>query len=297
MIDEDLRSFFASGFINLPFLRRTAGLFFRTGECFRTDSIKYKIKRLLFSLAANSKLYNIVTIMPHSIDQRFSQVSNGWIYDPQFWDIPYLPETKYIDELAEILINKAKGRQICVALGAQNTDKGFEFFARIWLSNPAIREKFLFVAAGRVAEGLRSIASEIAETGGVILDRYISDNELATLYVAADCIWSCYSPAYNQSSGILGRAFQLGKPSIVRDGSYMNLLADEIGHPNLPLPYDHSPDAATLLSSWKPPQIDQDALGKKIEDIRRRDVRTILAMLGIDPALYKSPLDTRPNLT
>jgi hypothetical protein len=37
----------------------------------------------------------------------------------------------------------------------------------------------------------------------------------------ADYLWACYTPDYNQSSGVFGRALQLDKPTITRCGSQL----------------------------------------------------------------------------
>src|ERR1700685_4165033 len=50
---------------------------------------------------------------------------------------------------------------------------------------------------------------------------------------SADLVWSCYAPDYNQSSGIHGRAVQLGIPVVVRRGSYIDALGKSLSHPSL----------------------------------------------------------------
>jgi len=61
----------------------------------------------------------------------------------------------------------------------------------------------------------------------------ISDEELFSLYGCADYIWCKYALSNEISSGIFGRAYQLGKVAIVREGSYLDSLAQHIIHPTV----------------------------------------------------------------
>ena len=45
----------------------------------------------------------------------------------------------------------------------------------------------------------------------------------------ADLLWCCYNPIYDQSSGIFGRAIQIGRPTIVRKGSCLEGWQKEYG--------------------------------------------------------------------
>lgn len=115
--------------------------------------------------------------------------------------------------------------------------------------------------------------------GGVVFDRMVSDEELLSLYGASDLVWSCYSPHYNQSSGIFGRAFQLGKPSLVRESSYLADLADILEHPALRLPFGEVNSASERLTTWKPEPQDRTKILRKIKFMKERDLALLARTL------------------
>jgi N-acetyl-beta-hexosaminidase len=66
----------------------------------------------------------------------------------------------------------------------------------------------------------------------IVEDRRISDEELISLYGVADYVWCRYSQSSSSmSSGVFGRAVQLGKTAVVSTGSYLDRLARLLRHP------------------------------------------------------------------
>jgi hypothetical protein len=82
----------------------------------------------------------------------------------------------------------AKGRRICVAIGRQDRDKGFDQFVRFWLDNPALRDEVLFVCGGKVVAELGDLAQAFEEAGGLAFNRFITDEELFDLYAVSDMV-------------------------------------------------------------------------------------------------------------
>lgn len=293
MLDDNKTAFFRMALLNSISRRRTVALFFRPMECFLRTSVKYRIKNLLFRTLRLLPNIQIITILPFSVEKRFATVAHNWINDPQFWDLRYLSAggSAGSGPLSLEVRRRVQGRTVIAAMGAQNKIKGFEYFARIWLQHPELRKRYLFVAAGNVSEDCQSIAEEFAKADGLLFDRFVSDSELLELYHAADHIWSCYAPNYNQSSGIFGRAFQLAKPSIVREGSLLVTIATNLDHPHLALPFNAPSAAARLLLQWTPGASSRGATDAKVQALHRRDIATLVDALAPQRQLYAQVQD------
>jgi hypothetical protein len=254
MLDSQLLAFCVNAVVRSARGRSTVGLFFRPGTCFLTTSFRYRLKRRLFHALSRLPNVHILTLMPFAACPGFSEVATAWIYDPQLWDLHYFgfPENATLPALRDALEAKARGRRILIALGEQNRDKGFEYLAELWCCSERLREKFLFVTAGNVAPESMQKMELFVQHGGLLLNRRISDDELMNMYGCAQIIWNCYSPAYDQASGIFGRAIQLGLPVVVREGSYLEQLGRILGHPTQALPFDQAVAAADRLMAWEP---------------------------------------------
>lgn len=287
MLDDNIPVFLRSCLQNALSGRRTVGLFFRPGECFRRDRVKYRLKNLLFRVLKRMPTIRILTIMPFHVDPRFALVANDWIHDPQLWDMDLLPAAETQDALSATVRAAANGRQVVVALGGQNRLKGFDRLATLWQSDLRLRQRYLFVAAGKVAAECAGDAQAFVDAGGLLLDRFISDEELLALYTASDVVWSCYAPHYNQASGIFGRAFQMGKPAIVREGSYIAAMAKHLDHPVIAIAQDNA-TAANELLSWPTDPTPAKASTVMITAMRQRDTRVLLSAFGIDASGLKS---------
>jgi hypothetical protein len=254
MIDVHPLLFLACATLRSIIGYRTVGILFRTAECLRRDKAKYRLKFLLFRYLTWLHNVSVLTILPFYLDPRFAEIASNWIPDPQLWDLAVLPLSAATTEatIVPYLKNVAAGRRIIVALGSQDTEKGFEYFVDIWNGSAAMRQKFLFVAAGRVAAASKPAAAALERLGAVVLDRRIEDGELLQLYKCADAVWSCYSPNRNLSSGIFGRAYQFGCPAIVRAGSFIERVAQELEYDVLSVPFGSPGNAAILIENWRP---------------------------------------------
>lgn len=277
MIEDNVPRFVVAAIICSIRKKPCVGLLFRPSECLRTDSLKYRFKGLLFRLLKKLPSVSVLTILPFSVEQAFAEVATGWIYDPQLWDLPDQDPGPIDTELKDRIARAAQGRKLVIALGVQNRIKGFEFFARLWCEKASLRERYLFVAAGKVAIESADLAVKLTECGGIIVNRFISDEELLSLYEIGDVIWACYAPDYNQASGIFGRSFQLAKNTIVRRGSHLVPLAAELGHPVLPIPFDENDEAANFLLSHSPIQRPNEHVAETICSMRDRDIRVLIS--------------------
>jgi hypothetical protein len=222
------------------FGRKSVALFFRPNSCFNKKIFLSRFKRYALTTISRLPGVNIISIVPYGVYPQAEKVSTNWIYDPQLWDLETLgvSESEGDDLLfLKELIDQAKGRKIVVSLGTQNRSKGFDCFSDIWCKSEQIRNKYLFIAAGKIFPKSEEEAHKFEKNGGLIVNRRIKEAELFFFYKNADFVWSCYSEEYNQSSGIHGRAVQLGVPVIVREGSFVETLGKQIGHPSLSTPF------------------------------------------------------------
>lgn len=277
MLDDDIAAFIRTALANVFLGRRTVGLFFRPGECFRTDKVKYAFKNALFRTLKHVPKTKLLTIMPFSVDPRFSRVANGWIYDPPLWDLDVLDDGTSPEREAVVrqVRDAAGGRRTIVAIGSQNRLKAFDFFCHVLRADARLTERYLFVAGGRVAGDCRAMAGAFADAGGLLIDRFISDQELLGLYDASDMVWSCYAPSYNQASGIFGRAFQLGKPTLLRRGSYMEALAVSLDHPHLAIDFNADRACAEALLAWEPQPADPAERARQVAAMREHAAQVL----------------------
>lgn len=281
MLDRHVLAFLANAVVRSLRGQSTVGLFFRPGECFLNTSFKYRIKRQLFHAASRLPHVSILTLMPFAVFSRFEEVATGWIYDPQLWDLLHfgVSENNAFPMLHDLLTDKASGRRILIALGKQEQDKGFDYLVDLWCSSPKVRETFLCVVAGKVNYNSAQKAQLFVQQGGLLIDRHISNGELIYLYRRADIIWSCYSPAYNQTSGIFGRAIQFGVPVTVRKDSYLEKLGRILLHPTLAVPFGNIDIAAEDILAWKPTANDPAERINRINEMRSYSASVLVSNL------------------
>jgi hypothetical protein len=238
--------------------RATIGLFFRPGDCFIEGSIKATIRRLLFGFVSRLPHVHILSIVPPDVFPRLREVATDWIYDPQLWDLEYLNDVSAdpSPHIVEQLAAASSGRRVLIALGTQSKAKGFDYLVDIWCASARVREAYIFVVAGKLAAPSTAQAKRFVDLGGMLVNERITNSDLLYLYKKADVIWSCYAEGYDQSSGIHGRAVQLGVPVLVRHDSSIDRLGKLLGYPSLGLPGDAAGAAAEQILNWQPETVD-----------------------------------------
>jgi hypothetical protein len=277
MLEEHTAKFLIVAIFRALLGRRSCALMFRPGEAVRSSAPRHLVKKVLLKVAKALPAVTVATIMPFELDPAFAGIADGWIYDPQLWDLAP-DEDAHGSDLARTVHEQAAGRAVAVALGGQSRDKGFDFLADVWAARPGVRDRWLFVAAGKVASGSREKADRFADQRGLLVDRFITDAELRDLYREATVVWACYSPDYDQASGIFGRAVQTGRPIVVREGAYVERLAEILEHPMLAIPWNDTEAAAAALAS-PPAAVDKPAT--KVATMRERSIATLSRALGL----------------
>ncbi len=226
--DDYFLRFFMASLIRALLGRRTLGLTIRTEATLNSNAAKHRLKRVLLRVLRMFSMVKVVSILPHWIEPKLKEFTDDWVLDPQFYDIPvlfpHIESTEYSSTLKKRLLDEAGERPIVLALGKFSRAKGISFMIKLYCSISQLRRRFLFAIVGTNVDLPDQCVNLFIKAGGVVIDTGLSDTEFLDLYNVADLVWCCYAPYYNQSSGIFGRAIQLGKATIVRKGSYLDLL-------------------------------------------------------------------------
>lgn len=226
-------------FRSLLFSRKTAGLLFRPEPALTGKSARLRVKRYMLRALKHLRAVETLTILPFFLRPEYQKIADHWVYDFQLWDVSdediqsamVAKQGSPKTALAREILEKAGGRKILIALGSQSKVKGFDRFAALYAETPALQQSHYFVAAGKVSIELQDAKADLINAGGYANDAYISDEELVELYGISDLVWAYYSPAYDQASGIFGRAIQFRKSAVVRAGSLIERFADHVGFP------------------------------------------------------------------
>lgn len=220
--------------------RLTAGLLFRPLPAVEGRSLRLRIKRATLYVLRKIPHVTTLTILPTWVHPSFSKIVDGWIYDFQFWDLSSGDRAKFdairSGQLQSFIARKvrgdANGRTVITAVGRQDQPKGFDVFVESFLSLQGAPAQFHFAFGGKAHESVSRHAKRFMIAGGTAFNGYLSDEDLVHLYAGSDMIW-CWYPTYrDQSSGVFGRAIQLGLPVIVRRNSLLHQFAirENISH-------------------------------------------------------------------
>lgn len=200
--------------------RKTVGLLFRPLPTIYSSRLKMKIKYLILRNIKKITHINILNIIPDSVEKRFKEITTGFIYDFQLWDLNTNDfdrnKLKIPEEIKSYIDNLKKTKKIIFSLGYQSEHKGINEFLKL---SEYKQNDYVFILAGKI-EGSKYYC--INNKNLYVLDRYISDEELYGCYSVADFIWGVYSEDYDQASGVMGRAIQFGLPIILRENSLMH---------------------------------------------------------------------------
>ena len=77
-------------------------------------------------------------------------------------------------------------------------------------------------------EDAEAAVRRLHAAGAMIEARFVSDAELLSLIDIAAYVWCCFPPERDMSSGLFGRAMQLGAVPIVRRGSVLAAMAERL---------------------------------------------------------------------
>jgi hypothetical protein len=275
--------------------RRTAGLLFRPSAAVKSRSLRLRMKRSILKVLKLLPRVKTLSIVPASLDPSISSIVDGWIYDFQLWDLS-VQDRQLIESLRTHQVNseldksavalvvgaslKARGRKIIAAIGTQSRLKGFDLVATAAEEVNEVGWKFL--VAGKIDQSCASFKAQLKNAGAILIDRFISEGEVLASYAISDAVWCCYHESYDQASGILGRAMQLGLPVIVREGSLSHRLCQSEQAPHLAVRADG--DIAGVLAELPAENL---IFGAKLaRKFRQQSLSNLHVALGV--AEYKS---------
>jgi hypothetical protein len=261
--------------------RRTLGLLLRPGPALNGRSLRLKVKRHILFLLRRLPQVQTFTILPFSVEPSFNMIADGWIYDPQLWDLT--PAEREQTErakgvLCEEIYKIAGGRRICCAFGYQNKGKGFEWFAGLYTKQLALRDALLFAFGGKVSDEVAAYLPIFKQAGGYACNRFLTDAELLDLYAVTDLVWCAYEPNYDQASGIFGRAVQLGIPVVVRRGSFIHRLCEIEGFSHLAI--DAESDWCSFAVST--PREGSDKTAERASRMSQESLNRLRIALGVE---------------
>jgi hypothetical protein len=270
-LDENMLGFPAVAAMRSRLGRPTVGLFLRPQTCFQAGRWYYPVKRRAFRLLRRLPGLTIATITPFDVAPHYAEVAHVGVADPQYWDLhgDDGPPRPGRTALSDDVVARAAGRRILCLVGGLSSVKGLSFLADALERHPRIADGVLVVGGGRVRPQDTDITGRLEAAGAIIVDRFISDAELDSLYGIADLIWSCYAPGYDQASGIFGRAVQYGVPPIVREGSLIAAFAAANGVDHISVLYE---DCETLSNLLLQPRLQE----RTVSDMSVTDRRQLI---------------------
>lgn len=291
MVEEAFGAYVLLSICRSLFGAHTVGLLFRPLPALKGNSLRLRVKRVLLRALTRFASVQTLAIFPSDLEPGVETIVHDWIYDFQLWDLSAARRSwvsglrdKGIagaPEVAELLwqVREAAGsRKVICTLGRQDLSKGLGHFAEL-AQDEQVRRDWLFVSAGRIDPSCAALSGAMRDGGALVLDRFISDEELLALYAACDAVWCAYAPTYDQASGILGRAVQLGVCPVVRADSIMHrlCLAEDIA---CMTPGDLSGAAACGDPGKEDPSCDE-----RIERFRQASRSTLSRALGLNTSL------------
>jgi hypothetical protein len=219
-IDDNIYLFFVVAFIRNLFGKKTSGLLFSPWTAFKKKSIKALLKRLVLKFFKKCKHITVICYVPYYLDERYELISEDWIYDLEFWDL-MLSDRK---SLVPTQPKNSKEEATIYFLGAIAFRKGINLLSFLKQSLDKNGWAGRLEIKGAVGDDPQRISNSLYSLRDCIEDKYLSDSEFIDFASKGTHLWCCYEPSYNSSSGIFGRALQLGKVPIIRRGSIIDRI-------------------------------------------------------------------------
>lgn len=201
--------------------RRTVALCYRNDESQSLFYARSLVRRVIVSLLRHCPSTEIIQVFPPTLGSAHRQ---RWIYDPEWWDLLEMP----VEEHGVALLDG--GTKSVLFIGNVDPLKGLDFFVDAAETTKRSGSRLKFIVVGASSGLTTSQRERLEAAGAVIVDDVPSDGEFIDYIRRATFLWCCYHPAYDQSSGVFGRALQLGAPAIVRRGSLLEQCARRFGN-------------------------------------------------------------------
>lgn len=229
-IEDGVISFFFISLIRTLLRRKSIGIMLSPWDCYRPNKLSDKLRRFAFVTLKRLDHVKVICMIPFEIDERYRDIADDWIYDPEFWDMHALEERRsVIRNVSKSVKNAPTGKLSLLYLGSVSSEKGFDFLAKIFLENKNMFTKFDLSIVGKISKPYKHIADQLREAGADVVDEFVSDERMFDFIKQSSLMWCCYCPRYDASSGIFGRAIQFDKIPLIRSTSRLEKLAGLLG--------------------------------------------------------------------
>lgn len=201
------------------------------GEPFEPNDKNSSIRKRdlwLFRILRRFKRVSLFSIYPFRTEDRRRRLVDDWIADPQLWDMACLSidRDSFESSISKRIRSDFTGKPVIAFLGRGSDGKNYPSFVDFVIAK---RTEIEAVSVGPIDEDCRPFAAKLRQAGGIVIDRFVDESELLSVYFAADYVWCVYSESYDRPSGIYGRAIALGVLPVVRAGSYLDRFSSEFG--------------------------------------------------------------------
>jgi len=210
-----LKAFLVIALVRHLLGRRTVGIMTRDPRAYRRLWNTPSPLRAVLEFVFSRSRVRILSIM---VPCERNAAMGEWIYDIEWWDLKVAP-----------LPERATPPCTVLFLGDVNSSKGLDFFIEAAQAAAAHDRALIFTLLCDLEELPASAAEAFQAAGGRILPRTDDDTIFVNHMRHADWIWCCYRPPRDWSSGLFGRALQLGKRTIVRQGTYIECFQKQYG--------------------------------------------------------------------
>ena len=229
-IEDGVMSFFFISLLRALLRKKTIGIMLSPWDCYRPNVLKDKFRRYAFIFLKRLAHVRVICMIPFDMDERYRDIADCWIYDPEFWDMHALEERHVVvRNLSRSVESTPTGKINLLYLGGVNSEKGFDFLAKLFLENKDLFLKFDLSVVGKIPKPYMYIAKQLREAGAHVVDEFVTDERMFDFIKQSSLMWCCYCPRYDASSGIFGRAIQFGKLPLIRTSSRLEKLAGVLG--------------------------------------------------------------------
>jgi hypothetical protein len=199
--------------------RRTVGICYRNGRTAYGKSRRRIIRKILFRMW---NMFPFCTALTTSVPV-FAERSSTFMYDVEWWDLTAAPLP-----VVSLPTLPSPGKTL-MFLGDVSEWKGTDFFVDCAMEAAARKSDWRFVMVGAVEKLSPAQRARLSDAGATIIAGPKDDAAFVSYMRQADMLWCCYSPFYDQTSGIFGRALQLNKASVVRKESLLHEYQQKYG--------------------------------------------------------------------
>ena len=219
-IEDSIALYMVCGFFRALIGKRTVGLSLEIPK--EIPPLRSRIKYWIGKRILASNNIQTISIVPFEFQYGNTGLSKSWIYDLAYWDLRRnIPDDSIINDDVYSLLNESK--KLFLYLGTLDRRKGFDDFVRLCAEMRNQNMNFKFIAAGDLGDYAEEM-DEFKKLDGYVVGRVLTENEVLLLQKKSTLFWAYYPLYFNQSSGIVGRALQLNKHVIIRNGSLVHRM-------------------------------------------------------------------------